>query len=194
MIHEMNHFKTKENDRYRGNGILIKSIVSFEYDVKNRVNSMKKELEYFNQKECEILMKLRTEYINLNQYLHYINYHPDGECDHCSVQETVSHFLIDCVGFRDSPHLDLHKDNIDFTIARKHLRNSLRKIAIFFKHEINFTAKNILFPHVWQQNPRYGDKNYKQVMDKNLKKRIAILKAVIVFVFETKRFKNNFGF
>ena len=40
---------------------------------------MKKELEYLSQKECEIIMKLRTEHINLNQYLHHINYHPDGE-------------------------------------------------------------------------------------------------------------------
>ena len=62
-------------------------------------------MEYLSQKECEIIVKLRTEYINLNQYLHHIKYHSDGQCRHCKVQETVSHFLIDCVGFKDSMHL-----------------------------------------------------------------------------------------
>ena len=39
MIHELNHFEKKEKDRYRGEGIFIKSIVDFEYDVRNRVNT-----------------------------------------------------------------------------------------------------------------------------------------------------------
>ena len=59
-----------------------------------------------------------------------------------------------------------------------HLRNSLKNIAIFFKHEQKFTAENILFPHERQKNPTHGDQNYKHWMNKNLKKRIAILKAV----------------
>ena len=45
-------------------------------------------------------MKLRTEFINLNHYLHNINYHSDGMCDHCNTPETVAHFLIDCEGYR----------------------------------------------------------------------------------------------
>ena len=79
MIHELNHFQKKEKDRYRGKGIVIKLIVDSEYNVQNRVSSVKRELEFLSQKQCEIIMKLRTEYINLNQYLHYINYHPHGE-------------------------------------------------------------------------------------------------------------------
>ena len=65
MIHELSQFKKEEKDRYRGEGIFIKSIGDFDYNVKNRVSSMQKELEYFSQKECEIIMKLRTECINL---------------------------------------------------------------------------------------------------------------------------------
>ena len=33
---------------------------------------MKDELRYFNQNECEIIIKLRTERINLNDYVYYI--------------------------------------------------------------------------------------------------------------------------
>ena len=42
MIHELNHVKKKEKNRYRGKGIFIKSIVDFEYNVQNTVSSMKK--------------------------------------------------------------------------------------------------------------------------------------------------------
>ena len=45
MIHELNHFKKKEKDGYRGEGIFMKSIVDFECNVQNRVSSMKKEFE-----------------------------------------------------------------------------------------------------------------------------------------------------
>ena len=191
----MNEYRSKKNeDKYRGNGIMIRSLVNFEFDVRNNSNHMKKELKYFNQNECSIIMKLRTEYINLNQYLHYINFHPDGLCDHCGVEETVSHYLIDCVGYKHSVELDLHKDNVDFTIVRKKLRNKLKNIAIFFRNQANFTVENILFPHIWQCKPKYGNKNYTELMEKNLKRRIDILKAIIEFVRETKRFKNDFGY
>ena len=162
MLNEHNdYYKYKNEDRYRGDGILIKSIVDFDQAVKNKSNHMNKELNYLNQKECEIIMKLRTEFINLNHYLHHINYHPDGLCDHCGVDETVSHFLIDCIGFRDSVCLNLHQDNTDFTIARKRLRYRLKKIAVFFRNPANFTVKNILFPHFWQLNPMYEKRNKK---------------------------------
>ena len=36
MIHELNHFKKKEKDRYRGKGIFIKSIADFEYNDQNK--------------------------------------------------------------------------------------------------------------------------------------------------------------
>ena len=69
----------------------------------------------------------------------------------------------------------------------------LRKITIFFKYDINFTAKNILFPHTWQLKPHRNDENYKEKLVNNLNKRVRILKTVVKFVDETKRFKNDIG-
>ena len=145
------------------------------------------------QRECSIIMKLHTEYINLNHYLHHINYHPDGMCDHCNVAETVSHFLIDCYGYKKSVELSLHKDNIDYTIPRCKMRKKLSKIAMFFKYEQNFNVKNILFPHLWMTDPNKDNNNYFRIKRKNLGKRVEILKTVITYVNETKRFKHNFG-
>ena len=108
---------------------------------------MKDELEYFNQKECEIIMKLRTEYINLNHYLHHVNYHTDGKCQHCGVAETVSHFLIDCKGSSEAI-ASLHKDNINYKNARHQMRKRLRDIAIFHKDEKNLMLK-ICYLHIF---------------------------------------------
>ena len=196
MIKMKNMIKTKQQDRYYGKGIFTNSIIDFEYKIRNKSNIMKKELEYLSKKECEIIMKLRTEYINLNHYLHHINYHTDGNCDHCGVPETVSHFLIDCPGFKESALLSLHKDNTDFTIARQKMRKRLKKLAIYFKYDKNFNAENLLFPHLWQGNPikeKNKGENYLKLKEKYLKKRVLILKTVINFVNSTRRFNNDFG-
>ena len=191
-----NNWKQSRDDdeynenRYIGDGIFIKSIVNFDYKVNNRSNEMKKELEHLTKRECSIIMKLRSEYINLNHYLHHINYHPDGMCDHCNVSETVPHFLMDCYGYKKSVELSLHTDNVDFTISRCRMRKKLKKIAIFFKYEQNFNVMNILFPHLWLKDSNKNEKNCMKIKKKNLEKRVAILKAVITFVDETKRFKN----
>ena len=186
------NYTQKELKRYRGAGIFIDAMVDFDYTTKNRTNLMKDELEYLNKKECEIIMKLRTEYINLNHYLHHIHYHADGNCEHCGVPETVSHFLLDCIGYKKSLALSLNRKNVDFTVTRMQLRKKLKGIAVFFKHEKNFNVKNILFPHTWQGNPK-RDKDFKKTKQKYLEKRVEILKAVINFVNKTKRFKNDFG-
>ena len=166
--------------------------MNFDFSVKNRTNAMKKELEYLDQKETEIIMKLRTEYINLNHYLHHIHYHSDGNCARCGVPETVEHFLIVCKGFHGSVCLSLHKNNTDFIIARQQMRKRLKNITIFFKNEANFTVNNILFPHTWQGLPKKG-KDFKEKEKKFLDIRIDVLKTVIQFVRRTKRFKNDFG-
>ena len=179
-----------EENRYIGDGIFIRSIVNFDYKINNRTNEMKKELEFLTKRECSIIMKLRSEYVNLNHYLHHINYHADGMCDHCNVAETVTHFLMDCYGYKKSVELSLHKDNVDFTIPRCKMRKKLKRIAIFFKYEQNFNVNNILFPHTWLKDPNKNEENWYEIRKKNLEKRVEILKTVITFVDETKRFKN----
>ena len=181
----------KELNRYRGDGIFIDAMVNFDFSINGKSNVMKDELEYFNQKECEIIMKLRTEYINLNHYLHHVNYHVDGKCKNCGVAETVSHFLIDCKGSSEAV-ASLHKDSINYEKARCQMKKRLRDIAIFYKNEENFNVKNLLFPHIWQGIPK-RDHNYKATKQKYLDKRVAILKTVVNFVHRTKRFKNDYG-
>ena len=83
-------------------------------------------------------MKLRSEYINLNQYLHHIHYHTDGNCEHCGVPETVSHFLLDCIGYKGS----INRNNVDFTLVRMQMKKKLKAIAIFFKQEKNFNPQS----------------------------------------------------
>ena len=133
-------------------------------------------------------MKLRTEYINLNNYLHYIGKHSDGTCDGCEEIENVSHFLTECPGFTDEIQMSYNRNNRNYVGYRKNLRKRLRKIDIFFKYEENFTAVNMLYPHIWQTKPKRKDENYKEILEKNTRKRISILKAVIKFVIETRRF------
>ena len=104
----------------------------------------------------------------------------------------VEHFLIDCKGFHGSVCLSLHKNNIDFLVVRQKLRKKLRNINVFFKNAANFNVNNILFPHTWQGSPKRG-KDFKKTEQKYLEIRVAILKAVINFVNQTKRFKTDFG-
>ena len=87
-------------------------------------------MEYLNPKEYEIIMELKTEYINLNRYLHHIIYHTDGTCQYCGVAETVSHFLLDCKGSSEAV-ASLHKDSVNYENARHQMRKRLKDIAIF---------------------------------------------------------------
>ena len=190
-----NKFLMNENgyEQFKGDGLMGQMKIDNEYKIKNRNNEMKNELKFLNKNECEIIMKLRTEYINLNNYRNYIGDHETGNCRHCNVQETVSHYLIDCPGFTNRIELDLFINNKNFTILRNKMKKELRKITVFFKQEINFNARNILFPHIWQLKPKRKDENYQQTIEKNLNKRVKILKQIAKFVNETKRFKTNIG-
>ena len=63
----------------------------------------------------------------------YSNMPASSQLKHFFLVPSVLIYLIDCIGFKESPDLDLHKDNIDFTIAGKHLGNTLKEL-------INFTT------------------------------------------------------
>ena len=186
----------KNKDRYRGNGIFEKVMIDNCNNVNNRTNDMKDELKYLTQNECEIITKLRTEMINLNDYLHYIKKHVDGDCAHCNVKETVEHYMMDCPGFTNIIIQQLHRNNVNYNVVRNKLRKDLRKIDVFFKNEINFNTMNILFPHVWQRKLTNVKRNEQQQIEwkqKRLRKRVDILKAVANFVRNTKRFNNDYG-
>ena len=195
--------RMENKNRYYGDGIFDKAILNDNGDKKIMLksNDMKNELRYLNQNECEIIIKLRTERINLNGYLYFINKNDTNECKHCSskenkVIETVNHYLMDCSGYKSEVIRLLYKHNMDFNVVRNKLKNKLRKIDIFFKNPRNFNTINILFPHTWQRRiVSYQRDNYMKTEWRKirLKKRVAILKAVVEFVRETKRFKTDNG-
>ena len=139
--------------------------------------------------QAEIIMKLRTETAHLNYFLFKQYKLPDtnGNCLNCGTKETVSHYLLDC---------DKYKKQ------RKRLRDSFltnekeKWNVPFFAEEKNWTAINLLFPHVWQQrpNPKEIKKDkYKEMCAELLSKRLITLNNVAKFVINTKRFESDIG-
>ena len=54
-----------------------------------------------------------------------------------------------------SEYANHHNENeMDYNKIRMKLRKELRKVSIFFKEEKNFNILNILFPQIWQSNPK----------------------------------------
>ena len=50
-------------------------------------------------------------------------------------------------------------------MIRMQSRNELQKTAIFFKEEKNINILNLLFPHIWQENPRKTNPNYHPIRE-----------------------------
>ena len=150
------------------------------YDNNNNITKNSKyfidELKYLKPKELSIINKLRTEYINLNNYKHYFFEFQSNLCDHCKCNETVNHFLFDCNKYHNQ---------------RKRLKNKLRKLNVRFKYEKNHNFIDWLFPHKWQLN--LDKKRYYIIHNNNLKIRIEILRLICIFVIETKRFNGDYG-
>ena len=191
--------RVNDKRRYFGDGIFEKAILNYNGDGKitTKSNDMRDELKYFNKNECEIIVKLRTERINLNEYLYHIKKVDSNKCVHCNTKETVNHYLMECTGYSDPFIRSLYRHNMDFNAVRNKLKKKLKKIDIFFKNPRNFTTINILFPHIWQRqitNFKYNTQQQIEWKNKRLKKRVEILKAVVEFVRETKRFKTDKGF
>ena len=61
---------------------------------------------------------------------------------------------------------------MDYDEIRHKFRKNLIKQAIFFQQERNFNIINILFPHIWQQDPINTDPNYKEIIKKNRKEKL----------------------
>ena len=47
-------------------------------------------------KEENILTRLRVGHTRLNKTLHLINNHPSGICEHCQIEESVEHVILNC--------------------------------------------------------------------------------------------------
>ena len=159
-------------------------------NIRNKTKILKNENKFLNRYESEIINKLRTEYINLNEYKSFRFGDTDGNCTYCGVPETVQHYLMDCCGNINSINNNIHGNNdMNYNICRKTLRKRLRKISCYMKNDVNFTVDNILFPNIWQLDPMKTDPHYKRKKQNNMKRVISILKSVVKYVLETKRFK-----
>ena len=150
-------------------------------------------MKLLSKYESEVVNKLRSECINLNGYKQYKYGESNGKCIYCDVEETVEHFLLKCKGNKND-FVIYHNDcEMNYDIIRNKLRRNLiiNKCVIFFQQEKNFNALNLLFPHIWHQDPINTDPKFKEIKEKNLNREIEILKCVVEFVTGTKRFKKE---
>ena len=160
----------------------------------NNNNKMKEEFKFLNPYEASVICKLRTEHINLNDYK-FFRFKDDssnfGNCRYCNVKESVSHFLIDCPGQNNQIALRMNPFDVNYNGIRNILKSRLKKIDAFFKNNSHFTAKNILFPHCWQQSIARDDLQRKSKMGRQISRRVNILREVINFVKSSRRFKRE---
>ena len=165
------------------------------YHVRNFNKTMRNQLKDLSKFESEIINKLRSECINRNGYKKFRYNESNGKCIYCHVEETVEHFIIKCPGNKNEFVIYNNECEMNYGQIRTNFRNELIKQAIFFKQESNFNIINLLFPQVWQQDPIITNPKYHEIKKKNRKREISILKSVVKFVKETKRFKKEkFGF
>ena len=63
------------------------------------------------------------------------------------------------------------------------------------KYENNFTIENLLFPNISQQEPIKTNPHYKRIVQQNKYRITSILRAIVHYVIDTKRFKiEKFGY
>jgi hypothetical protein len=84
-------------------------------------------------------------------------------------------------------------DCLEYETLRNEMRSDLCKIDSLFNNEEFFTIDNILFPHLWINSPTKEDENYKLIWKNNKWKRIKILRTVVKFVINSKRFDTDTG-
>ena len=78
-------------------------------------------------------------------------------------------------------------------MCRNQMKKELRKIAYFFKNGSHFTIQNILFPHVWQRKLNNKNKKNSNWNRYGTYFRVQILKSIVKFVLNTKRFSDDYG-
>ena len=183
-----------DKDYYTGSMIMQRYMVQFNganYNVRKFDKTLRNQIKFLSKFESEIINKLRTECINLNGYKKYKYGETNGKCIYCGTEETVEHFLLYCKGSKNK-FVNYHNENeVNYNIVRSDFRQQLIKQAKFFEHEINFNIINILFPNVWQQDPINTNPKYHEIKERNQKREVAILKEVVKFVINTKRFKKE---
>ena len=163
-------FKTKENIFSQG---LFNSNNKFIYNKQY----FKEELKFLTKETIEIINKLRTEHINLNNYKYQFHDLESPLCDKCQVIENVSHILFDCNNY----HHQRYKWYIN-----------LSQINQFFNNPVNRTSLNVLFPFRWQPTIDIKDPNYKTIYNNHMQQRFDIYESIITFIKDIKYFENQY--
>ena len=188
-------------DQYIGNMIMQRYMVfqnNYQYKVRKFSNNLRNQLKHLSQFEAEVINKLRTECINLNGYKQFKYDETNGNCIYCginsNVEETVEHYILDCPGSKNEFVNYHNKCEVNYNQIRMQMRKELTKAAIFFKEEKNINILNLLFPNIWQQDPRKTNPKYHQILKRNKIREIEVLRCVVRFVKNSKRFqKEKYG-
>ena len=178
---EIKKMRKEEKERIRKAKIQIakekkkKRIGSTLYEsfLDDKSKHCRNEKKYLSFNQSAIMLRLRSEHIELNKYNNVI--YAKGEqtsdkCDYCDQIETVEHFICHCE---------------KFSVLRNVMIDELKQ----FDSDINcidnngkIKIKRLLFPHAFQ------DKAY---LKENILKRVKQLKIVCNFVKNTGRFNND---
>ena len=161
-------FKTKENIFATG---LFNDTNKFIYNKQ----IFKEEIKFLSKETIEIINKLRTEHINLNNYRYQFHDEQSPLCTNCNTIENVSHYLFDCNKYQYQRHKWYIK---------------LNQITNFFNNPQHRTAINVLFPIKWQPTIDPMDPIYKTIYKNQQQQRWDFYESIITFIKETKHFEN----
>ena len=185
IIDNNSFLKNNDINIFKNSSFLFEEmLINNEYQsIRNQSNIFKNELRYLNHRECEILTKLRTEYINLGyfKYEFFPRDNPSSCCMECHCKDDLMHFFWDC----NINSIDKHR--ID------HLRNKfirkLKNIDSHFRFGNNRNMMDLLFPHTWLNKIFDKKLNFKYDMNIVMSKKIKIYKLISKFVLDSNRFK-----
>ena len=124
-----------------------------------------------NNHQCGIIIRLITEHIELNQYLHSKQIKcptndkipPSPNCTKCNKPESVKHFLTSCKKYK---------------YQRSILSSKLRQCHGIFRYYNKIPIKYVLFPYL--------------IKKIEIHQQITIWKEILNYTKNTKRFKNLF--
>ena len=131
--------------------------------------------------EAGWINKLRSEHINLKEYENFYFKSQNtrfGLCTQCTniAKETVKHYILECDRFKNE---------------RSRLYKKLRRIDVKFKNIDKIKLKDIIFPHTWQKENQEEVRVEKNELFNNINKRTKIIKTIIKYINDTKRFENG---
>ena len=177
-------WKDEDTKIFKNNTQLFDNIMFYGPNIiASRTNKLKNELKYLKPIECEIINKIRTEHINLNNFKKFYFNETEGICNICKCREDVSHYILDCP-------INEELENYMFSLRNK-LWSDLKRLHIFYKNPANRNVTNLVFPHEWMFDPKRDDPRYWYKCKRNLNLRVKILKRISKFVLDSKRFENE---